>query len=154
MSKIADKPNQTAENVEYSAFDPSKATDQVYAAAEKGVEQSKEVLAKFQAGAEETQKALKATFETAISVGNELCLTTIAALRANTEADFSLLQALAGAKSLSEAIELQTTFLRKRVEMGVKQANDLWAFTTKAVIDISQPVKGAVEKTLRDLKAA
>ncbi|NRP76133.1 hypothetical protein ILFOPFJJ_07057 [Ensifer psoraleae] len=154
MSKIADKLSQTAETVEYLAFDPSKATDQVYEVAEKGVEQSKEAFAKFQSGAEETQKALKRTFETAMLVGNELWLTTIAALRANTEADFSHLQALAGAKSLSEAIELQTTFLRKRVEMGVKQANDLWAFTTKAVIDISQPVKGAVEKTLRDLKAA
>jgi phasin len=154
MSKTEDKPGQTAETVEFPAFDPSKATDQLRAVAEKGVEQSKEALAKFQSGAEDTQKVLKSTFETAKSVGNELSLTTIAALRANAEADFSHLEALAGAKSVSEVFELQTTFLRKRVEMGVEQAKDFQTLTTKAATDVSKPVKDFLEKALKDLKAA
>ena len=83
-----------------------------------------------------------------------MSLKTVAALRANAEADFSYLEALVGAKSLSEVIELQTTFLRKRVEMGVEQAKDFQALTTKAATDISKPVKDAFEKTLRDLKVA
>ncbi|MER8377626.1 phasin [Mesorhizobium sp. M0488] len=153
MSKITDN-SQTAETNEFQAFDPSKAIDQFHAVAEKGVEQSKEVLAKFQFGADEIQKVLKSTLETARSVGNELSLATIAALRANAEADFSHLEALAGAKSLSAVIELQTTFLTKRVEMGAEQAKDFRALTTKAVTDISKPVKDVFEKRLRDLKAA
>ena len=153
MSKTADKPRETVET-EFPTVDPSKATDQLRAVAEKGVEQSKEALAKFQAGAEDTQKALKSTFETATSVGTELSLKTIAALRANAEADFSHLEALAAAKSPSEAVELQTTFLRKRVEMSVEQAKDFQALTTKAVTDLSKPVKDAFEKALKDLKVA
>ncbi|MHC2303024.1 hypothetical protein ACVJBD_007291 [Rhizobium mongolense] len=104
MSKPTNQPNQPAETVEFQAIDPSKAADQFRAVAEKGVEQSKEALAKFQFGAEETQIVLKPTFETAGSVGNELSLTTIAALRANVEGDFSHFEAQAGAKSLSEVI--------------------------------------------------
>jgi phasin len=151
MSKTADRPSET---VEIPAFDPSKATDQLRAVAEKGVVQSKEVLAKFQSGAEDTQKVLKSTFETARSVGNELSLKTIAALRANAEADFSHLEALAGAKSLSEVVELQTTFLRRRVEMGVEQAKEFQTLNAKAAADVSKPIKDAFEKALKDLKVA
>ncbi|ASY61248.1 Methyl-accepting chemotaxis protein (plasmid) [Sinorhizobium sp. CCBAU 05631] len=140
--------------MEFQAIDPSKAADQFRAVAEKGIEQSQEALAKFQFGVEETQKVLKSTFETARSVGNELSLTTIAALRANVEVDFSHLEALSGAKSLSEIIELQTKFLGKRVEMGVEQAKDFRALTTKAVTDISKLAKDVFDKSLRDLKAA
>jgi phasin len=154
MSKTADKPGETVETIEFPAFDPSKATDQLRAVAEKGVEQSKEALAKFTSGAEDTQKALKSSFETARSVGNELSLKTIAALRANAEADFSQLEALAGAESLSEVFELQTAFLRKRVEMGVEQAKEFQALSTKAVTDVSKPVKEAFEKAMKDLEVA
>ena len=154
MSKTADKPGETVETIEFPAFDPSKATDQLRAVAEKGVEQSKEALAKFTSGAEDTEKALKSSFETARSVGNELSLKTIAALRANAEADFSQLEALAGAKSLSEVFELQTAFLRKRVEMGVEQAKEFQALSTKAVTDVSKPVKEAFEKAMKDLEVA
>ncbi|MES0100892.1 phasin [Mesorhizobium sp. M0019] len=154
MSKTAEKTSETVEKTELPAFDPSKATDQLRAVAEKDVEQSKEALAKFQSGAEDTQKVLKSTFETAKSVGNELSLKTIAALRANAEADFSHLEALVGAKSPSEVFELQTTFLSKRVEMGVEQAKEFQALTTKAVTDVSKPVKDAFEKALKNLKVA
>ena len=51
--------SDTVENVEFPSFDASKATDQVRAFAEKGLEQSKEVYAKVKTGAEEAQKALE-----------------------------------------------------------------------------------------------
>ncbi|NEI53238.1 phasin [Rhizobium leguminosarum] len=154
MSKTAEKLSQAAETSEFPTLDPSEATDQLLVIAEKRVEQSKEALAKYQSSAEENQKVLKSTFETAWLVGNEFALTTIATLRANTEADFSYLQALAGAKSLPDVIELQTTFFRKRIEMGVEQAKDFRALTTKVATDISKPIKVAIEKTLRDLHVA
>jgi len=150
----AEKTPDTLEGTVLPTFDPSKATVQFRAVAERGAEQSKEVLAKFKVGSEDAQKALKSTFETARSVGNELSLKTIAALRANTEADFSYLEALVGAKSISEVFELQTTFLRKRFEMGVEQAKEFQVATTKAAEDVSKPVKEAFEKAMKDLKVA
>lgn len=154
MAKIADKSTDTNENAAFPTFDASNATDQFRAVAEKGVEQSKEAFSKLKTGAETTQKALELTFETAKSAGNDLSLKTIAALRANAEADFSHLEALIGAKSLSEVVELQTVFLRKRVEMTVEQAKDIQAATAKAAEEVSKPVKQAFEKVFKELKVA
>lgn len=149
MSKI-----KTADTVEFPSFDAAKATDQFRAFTEKGVEQSKEAYAKLKTGAEETQKVLETTYETVKGVSNDFSLKTIAALRASTEANFSHLEALLGAKSLSEVVELQTSFLRKRVEMTVDQAKELQAAGTKAAEDVSKPIKTAFEKAFKDLKVA
>jgi phasin len=81
-------------------------------------------------------------------------LKTIAALRANAEANFSHLEALIGVKSLSELVELQTAFVRKRVEMSVEQAKEFQALTSKATSEVSKPVKVAFEKALKELKVA
>ncbi len=150
MSKTAD----TIEITAFPTFDPSKATDQFRAVAEKGVEQSKEALAKFQAGAEDTQKVFKSTFETARSIGNELSMKTIAALRANAEAGFSHLEALVAVKSPSEFMELQTAFLHKQVERTLEQAKEFQAVTTKAAEDASKPIKDLVEKAAKNFKVA
>ena len=85
MAKTAEKTAEFAENIEFPSFDASKATDQIRAFAEKGVEQSKEAYAKLKTGAEEAQKALETTFETARSVSGDLSLKTISAFRANAE---------------------------------------------------------------------
>ena len=142
------------ETAEFPSFDATKATDQIRAFAEKGVEQSKEAYVKMKNGAEEAQKALEATFETARSVSSDLSLKTIANLRANTEANFSHIEALVGAKSISEVIELQTAFLRQRVETAVEQAKDFQNVASKAAEDVAQPLKGAFEKAFQDLKVA
>ena len=150
----AEKIPDTIESTALPAFDPPKATVQFRAAAENGAEQSKEALAKLKAGSEDAEKALKSTFETAKSVSKQLSLKTIATLRANAEADFSHFEAPVGAKSLSEVVELHATFLRKRFEMGVEQAKEFQALTTKAATDVSKPVKDAFEKAMKDLKVA
>ena len=137
-----------------AAFDTSKTVDQFRAFAEKGVEQSKEAYAKLKSGAETTQKALESTFEQAKAVGSEFSLKSIAAARANAEAGFSHLEALVGAKSLSEVIELQTAFLRKAVETAIEQTKDFQAASTKAVEDVSKPLKDVFEKSVKELKVA
>ena len=151
MAKTAEK---TFENIEFPSFDASKATDQIRAFTEKGVEQSKEAYAKLKTGAEETQKALESTFETAKSVSTELSLKTIAAMRANAEAGFSHLEALMAVKSLSEFVELQTSYVRKNVELVVEQAKDMQASASKAAEEVGKPVKAIFEKTMKELKVS
>jgi phasin len=148
MSKTTEKTNEFIDN---AAFDASKAIEQVSAFAEKGVEQSKEVLAKFKAGSETTQKALESSFQTAKTVSSDLSLKTIAAFRANAEAGFSHLEALIAVRSPSEFLELQTAFVRKQVESAVEQAKDFQTITTKAVEDVSKPIKTAIEKALKEV---
>ena len=154
MAKTAEKTSEFMENVEFPTFDASKATDQMRAFAEKGVEQSKEAYAKMKSGAEETQKTVESTLETAKSVSSDMSLKTIAAMRANAEAGFNHLEALFGAKSLSDVVELQTSFLRKQVEKGVEQVKDFQAAATKAAEEVAKPAKSAFEKAMKDLKVA
>lgn len=154
MSKTAKIADTTDTTVEYPTFDASKATDQFRAFAEKGVEQSKEVYAKVKASAEETQKALESTFETARAAGSELSLKTIAALRANSEAGFAHLESLFTARSLSEVVELQTAYFRRTFETTVEQARDFQAVASKAAEDVTKPVKDVFEKAVKELKAA
>lgn len=151
MTKTATK---TAETVEFPTFDADKASDQFRAFAEKSVEQSKEAYAKLKDGAESAQKTMEETFGTVRAVGAELSLKSIAAARANAEASFSHLEAIVGAKSLSEVIELQTAFLRKQVETVVEQAKDFQATSSKAATDVSKPFKDAFEKSMMELKVA
>lgn len=151
MSKTT---NKTADTIEFPTFDASKATDQFRAFAEQGVEQSKEAYARLKSGAETSQKALESSFEAARSAGNELSLKSIAAMRANAEAGFAHLEALVGVKSVSDLIELQTAFLRKRVEMTVDQAKDFQAISTKAAEDVAKPMKSVFENAAKELKVA
>lgn len=150
MSKTA----KTAETIEFPTFDAGKATDQLRSFAEKSLEQSKDAYAKFKAGAEDAQKTLETSFETMKQAGDEVSLKAVAAMRANAEAGFGLLEALIGAKTISEFVELQTGFVRKNVEMLVDQAKDMQAVSSKAAEDIAKPVKTAFDKTMKDIKAA
>ncbi|MEO3998166.1 phasin [Mesorhizobium sp. CAU 1732] len=151
MTKAAPK---TAETIEFPSFDAEKATDQFRAFAEKGVEQSKEAYSRIKTGAETTQKAMESTFENAKTVGSEMTLKSIAAMRANAEASFSHIEALVGVKSLSEFFELQTSFLRKSVETAVEQAKDFQAASTKAAEDVSKPMKDVFQTSIKELKVA
>jgi len=154
MAKTADKAAGFSDNIEFPTFDASGATDQFRAFAEKSVEQSKDAYDKLKSGAEQTQKAIETSFENARTVSGDLSLKTISAIRDNTEAGFAHLEALVAAKSLSEVIELQTSFLRKRVEVGVEQARDFQAAAGKAAETVSAPLKTVFEKTARELKVA
>jgi phasin len=154
MARTAEKTAEFVGNVEFPTFDTTKATDQFRAFTEKGMEQSKEAYARMKAGAEDTQKAMESTLETAKTVSSDLSLKTISAFRDNVEASFAHLEALVGVKSVSELIELQTSFMRKRVEAGVEQARDFQSYASKAAEQVSAPMKSVFEKAVRELKVA
>jgi phasin len=154
MSKVSAKPAPAAGSQDYPSFDASKTVDQFRVLAEKGVEQSREAYAKLKEGAEDAQKTIETTFETAKTAGADLSLKAIAAVRANAEADFSHIEALIGVKSLSELIELQTAYLRKRFELAVQQTKEMQGASSRAAEEIARPVKGAFEKAFKDFKAA
>ena len=144
----------TAETIEFPTFDAAKTTDQFRVFAEQSAEQSKQAYAKFKSGAETAQKAIESTFETAREASTELSLKSLAAARANAEAGFAHLEALFGARTFSEVIELQTAFVRKAFETAVEQAKDLQAASSKAAEEVSKPMKDVFEKSVKELKVA
>lgn len=150
MAKTA----KTEEVVNFPAFDASAATDQLREFAEKGMEQSSQAYAQLKDHAEATQKAIEESFETAKAAGNEWSMKTIATMRANTDASFDHLEALAGVTSFSALMEVQTAFARKQAEAAADQMKELQAASTKAFEDAFKPVKDAYAKTMSEIKAA
>jgi phasin len=140
--------------VEFPSFDPTKASEQFRAFAERGVAQSNEAYERMKSGAEWAQKTAASSAETMRAATSELSLKAIATMRANAEAGFNHLEALAHAKSFSEVIELQTSFLRAQFDTVVAQAKDIQAAATKAAEDVSRPVAQVFETAARELKAA
>ena len=135
-------------------FDASKVTDQFRDFAEKGLAQSKDAYAKMKTAAEDAQKTVEDTFKTAQNAGTEVSLKAISVLRANTEAGLSHMEALVGVKSVSDFVELQTSFFRKQAELFTAQAKDLQDASTKAAEKAAAPVKAAIEKVVSEFKAA
>lgn len=150
MSKTA----KSADVFAFPTFDTGAMTNQFREFTEKGMAQSKEAYAKMKEQAESTQKALEETFETVQANSSAVALKAIAAARANSESGLSHMEALLGARTFAEVIELQTAFLRKQAEMFADQAKDIQEATTKAAEEVSKPVKAAYEKAMKDVKVA
>ena len=75
-------------------------------------------------------------------------------MRVNTDNSLSHLEELLGVKSFSEVIELQTAFVRKQLELGVDQAKSLQDASRKVAEDVAKPGKSAVDKAVKEFKAA
>lgn len=138
----------------FAAFDAAKAGEQFRAFAEKSTEQTREFYARMKTGAEDAQSALETTFENAKSTGNEFAAKSIAAMREGAEANLAHLEALAGARSLADIIELQGSFLRKRLEVAADQIRDFQISSQKSAEVLAKPMKEAFEKAFKDMRAA
>ena len=144
----------TKDMFSFSTFDPSKMQESFRDFAEKGAAQSKEAYAKMKTATEEATKTVEATVQTAQAGTVEIGLKAIDAVRSNAESTFSHMEALLGVKSVSELIELQTSFARKQAEVAVEQIKSMQETSRKVAEDVSKPTKDAAEKVASIFKAA
>lgn len=123
-------------------------------ATEKSIEQARQAYAKVKSAAEDASDLMEDTFETSRQGMVEFNHKAVDAAKANTDAAFAFMKDLMAAKSLAEAIELQSTYTRQQFDALSTQSKDMQEFVTKLSSDVTAPVKEAVEKTLKELKAA
>jgi phasin len=145
---------KTADAFSFSSFDPSKFTEGFRDVAEKGAAQSKDAYAKMKLAAEDATKTIETTLATAQAGTVELGLKTIDTFRTNAELSLSHMEALLGVKSISQLVELQTSFLRKQAEITVEQAKTLQETVKKVAEDVTRPSKTAAEKAMSASKPA
>lgn len=138
----------------FSTFDPSKFTESFRDFAEKSMGQSKDAFSKMKTASEDATKTVEATLEKAQAGTVELGLKAIDTLRANTESSLSHMEALLGVKSVSELIELQSSFVRKQAEVTVDQIKSMQEVSRKVAEDVAAPGKEAAEKAMSSFKAA
>ena len=120
--------------------------EQLRQATETGLGESKATYARIKTAAEGATQSLEVSFAAARDGATAIGAKSVDALKANTEAGLNFFKSLAAAKSLTEAFELQTSFLRTQFETLSAQAKDLTALTQKVATDAVAPIKASAGK--------
>jgi len=123
-------------------------------AAEKGLEQMKDSYAKLKTMAEETTDVMEDTFSTASKGVTDFNLKALDLAKENANSGFDFAKSLLGVKTLSEAIELQSGFVRTQSEALMAQSKELGAMVQKVAEDTTKPVQVVTEKAMKDFKLA
>ena len=80
--------------------------------------------------------------------------TVIDIARRNINSGFGLAVRLAGAKNLSEAMELQAAYWRNQLSELATQAGEMRTVSTKVTADVAAPVKAQVTRGMKVLHKA
>ena len=122
--------------------------------AEKGMEQFRGAYDRMRTAAEESSDLIEDSYETTRQGLVELNLQALEAAKANTDATYTFVRDMFGVKSLSQAIELQSSYARKQFDALSGQSKDMQALASKMASEAGEPVKDAVQKIFKDAKAA
>jgi phasin len=117
--------------------------------AEKGVTQAKANWEKVKAATEETTDLLEDSYATASKGAADYGLKLIEAGRANTNAAFDFAGQLMTVKSLSEAVELSTSYARKQFDAMSAQGKELTALAQKVATETVEPIKESVTSAFK-----
>lgn len=121
----------------------------VRAAIEKGVTESRAVIAKVKVSADETANVIEKSYYAARDGVIAINAKALEALRANAEANFDFMKAAFGVKSLADFIALQSEFARKQVDALSGQTKDIGALAQKTVSETIEPFKDQVAKSFK-----
>ena len=121
---------------------------------EKSVSQARDAYAKMKTAADEATGLVEGTLETVREGTFAIGVKALDAAKTNSDASFALAKDLFGAKTMSEVIELQSTFARKQFDAFGAQFKEFQKLTEKLVTDTTKPVAEKVEKTFKELKVA
>jgi phasin len=117
--------------------------------AEKGVAQAKDAYSKFKVVADETSDMLEGAYSNASRGTSTIGLKALETARVNTNAYFDHAISLFGVKTVSDAIELNTSFVRKQSETLAIQAREFGELVQKVSAEAVAPVKAQLEKTMK-----
>ncbi len=122
--------------------DMTNATAALYReVAERSVQQAKVGYDRFKTLADDAMATLEDSYA-AVSKGfAELNLNALQAAQENANAAFDLARNLVNVTSFSEALELQTAYVRQRFEARAAQARGFIALASKVANDGARPVR-------------
>ena len=128
--------------------------ESVRATAEKAVDQSREVYDRSKDALDASVTTLERTFDAAGQGAVALNRKIIDIAQRNVNLGFDLAKSLAGAKNLSEMMELQAAYWQKQLNTLTSQAEEVRALATKMAAAASQPLKEQVKQGVDELRKA
>ena len=120
--------------------------------AEKLVSTARDSYAKFKSDADDATDLIETALETTRKGAFTIGVKALDATKTNSDASFAFAKDLFGAKTLSEVIELQSTFARQQFDAFAARFKEFQSLTEKLVTETTKPVTDKVEKTFQDLK--
>jgi phasin len=118
----------------------------VRAMAERAVDQSREVYARSKDALDASVATLERTFDAAGQGAVAFNRKIIDIAQRNVNSGFDLAKSLAGAKNLSEMVELQAAYWQKLLGALTSQAEEVRALSTKLVAAAGEPLKEQVKR--------
>lgn len=147
--KAAKTAAKTAESAAYSAFEMPSAVRDI---AERGVRQAKDAYDSYKAMAEEATDTMEDTFATISKGATELQTKALSNAKAQVDAGFDLVEKLIAARSLSEVMELHSTFARAQFDTLSAQTREFQALASKVQSDSAKPFNEGMSKVLGQWK--
>ena len=125
--------------------------ESVRAMAERAVDQSREVYDRSKDALDASVATLERTFDAAGQGAVAFNRKIIDIAQRNVNSGFDLAKSLAGAKNLSEMVELQAAYWQKLLGTLTSQAEEVRAFSTKLVAAAGEPLKEQVKRGVDEL---
>jgi len=126
----------------------NSAQENLRKATEQGVAQGKAAYERVKTAAEQANGSLETSFQTATKGIAQMQAKAFDAMRANSELMFDFVKALSGAKTMAEAVSLQTELARKQYDNLTAQNKELATLAQKAATDAMEPLKAGFGKAL------
>ena len=148
---LKETPRKSAKPAPAPAFDPGNIAmpEMIRALAEQGVQQAKDTYARIKNAAEETTDLVEDAYLSATKGATEFNLKAIEALRANVNTGFDYARGMLATKSLSEAVELSASHVRRQFDTLTAQSKELSALAQKVATEAAEPITAGVSKTFK-----
>jgi phasin len=137
-----------------AAAKDARIPETVQALAEDGVTKAREAYGKLNSvakdGARVLEEVMVAAHAGAKSIGEKVLRNT----EVNTEAAFEAAQAIARAKTVPEAVRLQTSFLQQQFAAAGAQSKELFELSAKVAQQTLETMNTAATRTFEQMKRA
>ena len=138
----------------FSAAKDARIPENVQAMAEEGVAKTREAYAKINTATKDGVKVMEdmmvAAHAGAKTIGEKVLRNT----EVNTEAVFDAAQAIARAKTIPEAIRLQTNFVQQQFAVAGAQTKELFELSAKVAQQTFETMNSATTKAFEQIKKA
>ena len=143
---------QTAAKQDNKNYRDVTTPEAVRVMAEKAVDQSREVYDRSKHALDASVATLERTFDAAGQGAVAFNRKIIEIAQRNVNSGFDLAKSLAGAKNLSEMVELQAAYWQKLLNTLTSQAEEVRALATKVAAAAGEPFKEQVKRGVDELR--
>ena len=143
---------QTAAKQDNKNYRDVTTPEAVRVMAEKAVDQSREVYDRSKDALDASVATLERTFDAAGQGAVAFNRKIIEIAQRNVNSGFDLAKSLAGAKNLSEMVELQAAYWQKLLNTLTSQAEEVRALATKVAAAAGEPFKEQVKRGVDELR--